>query len=525
MNSSEWLDARKDELIERLTELCSIRSVQDEPCALTDEEGKPAESAPFGRGVHEALQYALRMGEKDGFESFNDENYGGHLEWRPEGYEGDDYFAVIGHLDVVPEGNGWTREPYKPSIEGGRLYARGSIDDKGPLMAAYYAARSLKETGFKPKLPLRIILGADEETGWKGIEHYFRKQKAPVAGFTPDADFPVIQGEMGLLIFEIAKKLSPAQAEGLELRSIKGGSAPNMVADRARAVIREKTLPAGGKKKKKSAASEKKNSGTFDRIKELAKLYREEKGYALSVKGVGKNLEIVASGKTAHGAMPWEGVNAISILMDFLSGINFVNEDANEFIDFYVRHIGFDFHGERLGCAFEDKASGKLILNTGMVSMDENAASLTINIRFPVTLGSEKADAPAEELIVDGTDASGFEAVYAGIQPILDSYDMGLVRLKEHPPIYMPESSRLVSELMAAYRDVTGDEEAKPLTIGGGTYARSTQNVLGFGMVFPGREAVEHQADEYVELEDIWKASKVYAEALKRLLSEEAPEA
>lgn len=114
--------------------------------------------------------------------------------------------AIIGHLDVVPAGSGWSHEPYGGEIADGKMYGRGTLDDKGPVISCLYAMKALKDAGFVPEPTVRLILGLDEESGWKGIKYYFEKEKRPDYGFTPDADFPLINGEKGLMIFGLAKK-------------------------------------------------------------------------------------------------------------------------------------------------------------------------------------------------------------------------------------------------------------------------------------------------------------------------------
>ena len=209
-------------------------------------------------------------------------------------------------------------------LTDGYIIGRGTTDDKGPLVAAFYAMKALKDAGYEPHRKIRLILGLDEETGWKGIEYYFDKVEAPTFGITPDADFPVINGEKGIMFFELARKLSKGSSKGLQLSRLSGGEAPNMVPGSARAVIR----------------SDVKNA--YEKIKEKIAAFREAEGYTVKTKGVGKSLEITCEGVACHGAVPEKGLNAISILMKLLGELNFANEEVNEFIDFYNKHIGFN---------------------------------------------------------------------------------------------------------------------------------------------------------------------------------------
>ncbi len=476
MGYLDRIDGYLDEMIQDLQGLLTIPGVAGEP------EG----DMPFGRDVHRAFEYMLELGEKAGFETLNVDNYGGHLEFggyltdeegNPVG-RSEESLGILTHVDVVPAGTDWDFPPFGGHVEDGRIYGRGTADDKGPTIAAFYAMKALKEEGFLPKKRVRLILGLDEEagTGWKGMKAYFAQVEKPTMGFTPDAEFPAIHGEMGILIFELVKKLGKSKRKGVELRSLSGGNAPNMVADHARAVLR---------------------ADSYEEIKNLLASYREETGYKLSAKGIGKSLEITASGISSHGARPEQGLNAISVLMGFLGIISFVNEDAADFVNFYNTHIGFALHGEEIGCGLSDEISGKLIFNVGMVHLDQEVAKLTVNIRYPVTVDDE--------------------TVYAGIIPYLDRYDLGVVKLDHQRPIYIPLNDPLITTLMEVYRKHTGDAESQALVIGGGTYARSMENAVAFGMTFPGEPELAHQKNEYILIDNLMKATKIFADSIYEL--------
>ena len=475
MDYEKFLELNKEEMIFALQDVVRSNSEGSEKIM-----GKNGEVYPFGMGVQEAFEKVLAKGESMGFTVKNVDNYGGHIDFAGTGKK---ILGIIGHLDVVPAGSGWDFDPYGGEAADGKIYGRGTTDDKGPVISCLYAMKALKDAGYKPECTIRLILGLDEETNWKGIEYYFDRVERPDFGFTPDADFPVINGEMGMHVFAFAKKFTAATAKGLELRSLKGGTAPNSVADSCRAVLR--------------SAQE----GAYDLIKEQVHKYREETGYKVNVKGVGKSLEITATGIAAHGAKPSAGLNAISIMMDFLGNLNFVNEDHNDFIDFYNKNIGFCLDGERLGIKISDEPSGTLVFNVGMVDLDSEAGKLVINVRYPVT-------ADGEELI----DTLGGK---------IEKYGIGLIRLKHKAPIYMDIDNPVVKTLMDTYYKHTGDTESRPIVIGGGTYARSTPNIIAFGGHFPGDEDLMHQKNECLSIERFEQMTKIYAEAIYKLSSGE----
>ena len=475
-NYMDLIEQYREEIIKTLQELIAFKSVT----------AAPLEGAPFGAGVQEAFGYMLSKAKADGFDTENIDNYGGHIEFG--GYlldeEGDivgtsdEIMGILCHLDVVPEGKDWDYEPFGGQIADGRIYGRGAIDDKGPTVAVYYAMKALKDAGVVPEKKVRLILGLDEETGWKGMHYYLKRVKNPDFGFSPDGEFPAIHGEMGLLIFDLAKKIgkSVAGAKGVSLRSVTGGNAPNMVADHARAVIL---------------------ADSYDAIKEQAAEFRKNTGYQLNTKGMGKNLEITTQGVSAHGARPQLGLNAISILMKFLGELSLENDDVRDFIDFYNGHIGFNLSGDNIGCGFEDEQSGKLIFNVGMVNIDAESASVTVNIRYPVTMNDEQ--------------------IYEAILPIVNQYNLGIVKKEHKQPIFIPKDDKMIRTLMDVYKKHTGDMDSEPIVIGGGTYARAAKNTVAFGAAFPGEPELAHQKNEYMIIENLIKCTKIFADAVFEL--------
>ncbi|MDO4868721.1 MAG: dipeptidase PepV [Bacillota bacterium] len=464
---NQKIEENKAEMISSLSQLIAIPSV------ATDEKG----FRPFGEHVQNAYSRMLDMAQGDGFSVYNADNYGGHIDFPGKG-EG--IAGIVGHLDVVPEGDGWDFEPYGGAVIDGFVCGRGTVDDKGPVIASYYAMKALKECGFEPDKTIRLILGLDEETNWDGMKYYLSQvPDLPDCGFTPDGDFPVIHAEKGILVFDLVKKLPASRGKGLELSSIKGGTAANSVPDYARAVVND-TAGSG-----------------YALIKEMVANARTEKGWKINCKGVGKSFEISVKGVSAHGAHPERGENAISILMDFLSRLNFLNDGAADFIEFYNKRIGYDLKGANIGCEMHDELSGDLVFNVGMIDVDRNTARLTINVRYPVTCEGEQ--------------------VYDRLLPVLSEYDIGVVKGKHQLPLYEDAESDLITTLMDIYRKHTGDLESRPLVIGGGTYARAMDNIVAFGARFPGQKELGHQKNECISIDDLMKLTRIYAEAAYEL--------
>jgi len=473
------IDENRTEMLASLSKLISIPSI----AVSSDSVDGTSEGTnmPFGEDVDRAYRFMLALGKDEGFTTFDADGYGGHLDY--DGTE-NGVVGILGHLDVVPEGADWDFEPYGGEIEDGYLQGRGTMDDKGPIIASFYAMKALKECGFEPAKTVRLILGLDEETNWDGMKYYLEcTPDLPDMGFTPDGDFPVIRAEKGILTFDIIAKFPKSRGKGLELTSITGGTAHNAVPDFAKAVVYDTS------------------GGGYSLIKEAVAGCAEKNGWNISCRGAGRSLEISVSGKAAHAAKPEQGVNAISILMDFLGRLTFLNDGAADFVDFYNNRIGSDLHGERIGCPLEDEDSGKLTFNVSMIDVDRNTAKLTINIRYPVSCTGEQ--------------------VYSGIMEVLDEYGYGIVKGRERLPISIDADSQLVATLMNVYRSQTGDMESEPLVIGGGTYARAMDNIVAFGARFPGEPALGHMKNEKISTDNMVRLAKIYAEAVYELAKKE----
>ena len=186
----EMMERLKDRMTEGILEMVRIDSVES--------EAEP--DAPFGPGVKRALLKALELGERLGFRCVNLDNYIGYAEYG----RGPDYVCAMGHVDVVPVGDGWRQPPFSGYMADGVIYSRGILDNKGPLLSCLYGLYALKELGFEPKHRIRIIFGCDEESGFEDLRYYLEREKPPVWGFTPDCKFPVVYAERGRAVVRVS---------------------------------------------------------------------------------------------------------------------------------------------------------------------------------------------------------------------------------------------------------------------------------------------------------------------------------
>lgn len=204
--------AMKDIIFKKIDEL-SDRMIHDiiEVVRIDSVEGEAQDNAPFGIGVCDALEKVLAISEKLGFETKNIDGYMGYAQYG----KGEDYVGIIGHLDVVPTEDGWTYPPFSGHIEDGKIYARGILDNKGPIMTCLYGLYAIKELGITLQKPVRILFGTDEETGFKDLEYYLKREKPPIYGFTPDCKYPVVYGERGRASLEVIAKFDETSREDI----------------------------------------------------------------------------------------------------------------------------------------------------------------------------------------------------------------------------------------------------------------------------------------------------------------------
>ena len=450
MNTKEQIHALSEEMLENLGKLVAIDSKRD----------NPKEGMPFGEGPARALAEGLKIAQELGFETVNLDNYCGYAQMG----EGEEIVGIAGHLDIVPVGGDWTYDPFKLTRVGDHVYGRGTTDDKGPVIEALYAMKLLKDSGVKLNKRVRLIMGCNEETGSKCMEHYNEVEEELSCGFTPDANFPCIHGEKGHMSMM-------AYSKNTKILSMEGGFVSNAVCDTCTTVI-----PAENGLKEKLEA-------VLAETKLQSYKVTEEKG----------NITIFAKGIPAHASTPSLGINAAGVTCECLEKAGF----EDDFVKFYKSHLGTACDGSGVGLKFADEY-GDLTFCNGIVKTTDGVISCTIDIRVPVTLKKEEILKMCEGKLED---------------------ENGKIEIGEiGEPLFFPRESPLVNALYKAYVDVTGDTKNEPMVIGGGTYAKSLKNIIAFGPEKLGMDYHIHGADEFILVSEMEEAVLVYMEAIKNLL-------
>ncbi|MEH7222752.1 dipeptidase PepV [Bacillus sp. JJ1566] len=465
MNFYDEVLKRKDDLLHDLQTILKIESVKDLESAT--------KKRPMGDKIGEALETMLSITEFAGFKTTNIDGMVGYAEYAPA--KAEDYIGILCHLDVVPATGDWVSPPFEPTIRDGKMYARGAIDDKGPTIAAYYGLKIVKELGLPLKHNIRIIFGTDEESGMSCMKKYVEVEKAPLAGFAPDADFPIIHAEKGQINVKLGlQNVTNSEDGDLSLLSFVSGEKGNMVPDVAEAVI----------------------NGQNDTLVQQFLKYCKEKGVVYSYSQDGNQTMLKLVGTSAHGMEPHKGVNAALHLASFLQQYSF-EESANHYIQFIYKTLYNQFKGEGLGIDFSDEITGPLTVNAGIFTFKKDViAEIHLNIRCPVE--------------------TNYENTIEQLTKIIESYSFKVTSLASKEPHHVPKDSPMIQTLQEVYEAETGDEPTL-LTTGGATYARFMKNGVAFGAVFPDKPMTAHQKNEYIEIDDLLKATAIYAHAIYRL--------
>lgn len=436
---------RQDALL-ALSRLCSIPSVYD--------EASIGPSAPFGSEVKKALDYVAALGEEYGFKVDKCDGYCTELSYG-EGPK----IGIFAHTDVVPASGEWVSAPFEPEIRGKKLYARGTSDDKGPLMAALFGLKALKDNGLIKGFSVSMVVGGNEENGSACLEHYFHvlKKEGCVYAFTPDAEFPLVHAEKGMVGECYATKM----IDLAPITYMEGGSATNAVCDALKVY-----LP-----KDEKLVSYLNLEGVSYEEKE------DERGHYILFKGL-----------SAHGSTPEKGVNAALKAFEALG--NFYSLPFLSLLATLLK----DPSGKNFGGYEYSPVLGPTTYNYGLFHYEDKVLKFSIDHRYGEK-GTPKENLAAFE------EKTTMSVAYSGGKDVL----------------LWPTDSPIVKTLMKVYRKQTGDLLSKPLAIGGGTYAKEAPNCLAFGSAFKGHEGDIHSPNEYIYLSDFYRQIPIYAAAVMAL--------
>lgn len=456
MDYKKIADNYRDEYYKVLKDLIGIKSIYDENTVDTN--------APFGKGCRDALDYMLNLAKKDGFKTIDYNGYAGVIEYG----ESKESIGMLAHLDLVTIGEGWTHDPFGAELIDGFVFGRGVADDKGPAVSAYFAMKALKDLNIKPKRKIMLILGCDEESGMACMNYYVKHGEIPTLGFTPDADFPLIYAESGMLGFEIE-----GQIDNNPISYMNSGERSNVVLANATAIM---------------------NGIDNTQIDEF--------NYYLKAHNISGSIDVADNkinfiGRAAHAMECYCGLNAGLHLLNYV-GISYDNMQLRKLYSLLQ-----DWRGTGFNIDINGSYMGFLTMNIGKIKIENNKINITIDIRYP-------NDVTAQELI---------EKIQSKLDFELPGYKMVNIDTS-HMPLFVDPNSEFIKVLMNSYQEITGDYNTPAQAIRGGTYAKCFKNFVAFGPEKPTKRETNldvgsiHQANEAIYFDDLIEAIAIYLKAI-----------
>ena len=458
----EYIDGKREEFINDLSELVAIRSVKDEP----------REGMPFGEGSARCMEKAVELFSRYGFKGENLGNYAAYCDIN----DNEDALDILGHIDVVGEGDGWDTDPYVATVkDDGCIYGRGTDDDKGPVVAALYAMRAIKELSIPLSKNARLIVGGDEESGSEvDLEAYYSRFAPAPATFSPDASFPIFNTEKGSYKPEFTKKLTESDALP-RLKSFSGGYRINVLPAKASAVF------VGLDK---------------DVLAKAAGEATAKTGVEFLIEKSGVELTVYAEGHSTHASTPEEGKNGITALIYLISLLPLAKCDINECAAELALLFPFDdTAGRALGINQKDDISGEITVVLSLLEIKSDGIWGQFDSRVPICAEDDNCRFVFERLMT----GKGYT-----------------VTGKMSPAHHTPEDSDFVKTLKAVYTECTG-KECKCLSMGGGTYVHNITGGVAFGASRPDFQSNLHGANERANIDDLLRASKIFALVIEQM--------
>lgn len=459
-------------ILDDLAEIVAIPSVYSEP----------RDGAPYGVECKRALDWFVAKAKSYGLEA---KNIDGACAYAEVG-SGKECVGILGHLDVVPAGNGWASDPFKMIEENGKVYGRGVGDDKGAAVVCLHALKTLKESGAKLGRRVRLIVGADEERGSSCIRHYLATGgEVPVMSFVPDSEFPVINSEKGIahIMFRFEDKQLTEN-----ISYIDAAECVNAVPDRSSVrIVPNSPLELA----LKAAGGGTATADVFKRAPLAEQIISAGNSFSDYEIQNGKNVTVVACGTAEHASTPEKGDNALWKMLGFLAAYN--DAIGSKHIENVYDRMCTPLATEKLGIYVDDEKSGDTTMCMSQAWLENDALVLLVDFRLPLGVTAETVAQKIESKL--------------GCKAEVRDY---------HENLYIPTDAPLIKTLLKVYRSITGDMTA-PLHVGGGTYARELPNAVAFGCTPVDIDINMHRADENFPITQLFKNYEIYLEAAKEL--------
>ena len=453
---SDYIESQKDNMLKDIARLIAIPSVR----------GQATPDYPFGEMPAKALFEFLAIANEHGFKTTNIQNAIGFADLN----DGELELGMLAHADVVPEGDGWTWDPYTMTIDGDNIVGRGTSDNKGPMIAALYAMKAVKDLNIPDSKNVRLIVGSDEECGSGDLPYYFNNYESPKYSFSPDAEFPLINIEKG----RFAPKFCAEIANDDNIVSIESGIAVNAVPHLAKVELKNVC------ECKVKSACEKVSAST---------------GVTFDISS-GDVVTVIANGKAAHASLPHGGNNALTAMLEMLSSLELDSKLAKLLLSLSKLFPHGDYYGKAMGVARSDEMSGDLTMSLDIMKYDGNTLTANIDCRMAVSATQENTVDPT----IENLKSAGFD-----VDPV-----------NVVAPHYVDPELPFVKTLLSVYEKHTG-LKGECIAIGGGTYVHDIENGVAFGCIMPDFDTHMHGADEFMPIDDLITSAKIFADAIVQI--------
>lgn len=462
-----YIDSKKDEMIEDLKMLVRIDS----------QRGRAKEGKPFGDGPAMVVAAAEGLMKQYGLQTTNYDNYVVTGDFGTQ----EKALDILAHLDVVPVTEDWTvTEPFQPKVVDGRIYGRGTADDKGPAIAALYALRAIRELGLPMKKSVRLILGSDEECGSGDLEYYYAKEQEAPYTFTPDADFPLINIEKGSFKGEFSADF-PAEDAKAYVVSFTSGDKVNVVPARATLVV----------------------AGVEAAVVEeaAARVTAQTNVAFITESQADGTVKVSAKGVAAHASTPAEGKNALTATLRLITALPLdATKGLTALLGLEALFPYEDTCGKQAGIDRENEESGALTLCFSIMDYTPEHLHAIFDARLPIGCTKENTSYPVKEALAQ--------------------YGITLDNDELREPHCVPGDSWFVQTLLGSYERYFG-KKGKALSTGGGTYVHELERGVAFGCMVPEVDNHMHGDDEFMEIEMLLRSAKIFADAILKICNAE----
>lgn len=422
------------------------------------------DNAPFGMAIRKAFDYLIQFAHREELNVREHQGYALDISFG----SGEEEIAILHHVDVVEAGNRqeWKTPPFEMHQQGDLLFGRGVTDNKGPLMASLYILKWFKECQIPLNKTIRVIIGGAEETTWECVEYYFKHNPQPDYGFSPDGDFPIVNGEKGILYASLEHKFDVNNDQDFcKIISIQSER------DRT-STCHHLAIELAGEQ----AASVANRFTSVANITQTEELYRVE-----------------LSTPWEKSRNPKKVNNCINILVHQLQYVDVLDTNSKNLIQLLDTWFVDSTDGAKLGLAYQDDEMGITTSCVSSLNMDQHGYNLDFDFRFP------------KGLTIDRTRTQ--------LHRLSQQYGVSFVEEQYLPLSYLSPESRLIQVMGKAYFDVT-QINAQCFSKGAASYARALENGVAFGPTFPGDKTFVHEPNEQLSLKSLHKSIKIYVKVL-----------